>query len=358
MNLIDILKDQFLNPANLDKLGSLVGESRETTEKAVTGGIPALLAGLMKLAGSSGGLGQLTQVLESIQGLKPEAMGDSITKLDKSAIEKGGSILGSLLGGGKSIAFAMMLAKLLGIDAKAITKILGTVAPLILGVIANQWKQKGGTPDALGRLFSEQKRSIEAALPKGLSLADIPDLGDAQAALAKGGEAGASLVKKILPFVAVAAGALLLISFLRGPATGPDATEPAPGPVAGGAVDVNAKIKEAAEAQIKASGFDKISADLTSQFGLLTDSLKSVKDVASAEAALPKIQNVGSTLDTVKALVDKLPDEGKLAVAALLKDKMGDLTALIEKVLGIPGVGEKIKPALDLVLGKFKGLGA
>lgn len=357
MNLIDILKDQLLNPSNLDKLGSLVGESRETTEKAVTGGIPALLAGLMKLAGSSGGLGQLTKVLESIQGLKPEAMGESITKLDKSAIEKGGSILGSLLGGGKSIAFAMMLAKLLGIDAKAITKILGTVAPLILGVIANQWKQKGGTPDALGRLFSEQKGSIEAALPKGLSLADIPDLGDAQAALAKGGEAGASLVRKLLPIVAVAAGALALFSLFRGTGTEPEPTT-TPGPVAGGAVDVNAKIKEAAEALIKSSGFEKISADLTSQFGLLTESLQSVKDVASAEAALPKIKNVGTTLDTVKALVDKLPDEGKMAISQLLKGKMGDLTALIEKVLGIPGVGEKIKPALDLVLGKLKGLGA
>lgn len=357
MNLIDILKDQLLNPANLDKLGSLVGESRETTEKAVTGGIPALLAGLMKLTGNSGGLGQLTQVLQSVQGLKPEAMGDSISSLDKSAIDKGGSILGSLLGGGKSIAFAMMLAKLLGIDAKAITKILGTLAPLILGVIANQWKQKGGTPDALGRLFSEQKGSIEAALPKGLSLADIPDLGDAQAALAKGSEAGTSLVKKLLPLVALAAGGLALFSIFRGSGTEPEPAA-ASGPVAGGAVDVNSKIKEAAEAQIKSSGFEKISADLTSQFGLLTESLQSVKDVASAEAALPKIQNVGTTLDTVKALVDKLPDEGKMAISQLLKGKMGDLSALIEKVLGIPGVGEKIKPALDLVLGKFKGLGA
>ena len=353
MNLVDVLKDQLLKSANLDKLGSLVGESRETTEKALSGGLPAMLAALLKLAGSAGGLGQLTQVLQSIQGLTPEALDNSIGSLDKTAADKGGSLLGSLLGNGKAIAFAMMLAKLLGIDAKAITKILGTIAPLILGVIANQWKQQGGTSDALGRLFSDQKSNIESALPKGLALADIPDLGDAAA---KAGEAGSSMVKQLLPFIVAAAAALLLWSMLKGSGGG---TEPAASaPVTGAAVNVEEKIRQAAEATIKATGYEKIEADLKNHVGLLTETLSSVKDAATAETALPKLHEVGTSLDSVKALVEKLPDEGKSAIAALLKGKTGELSALIEKILGLPGVGEKIKPAVEAVMAKLKQLGA
>jgi len=348
MNLIDLLLQQFGSPVALEKLASMTGLSRTDLEKAVKGGVPAILGVLLKLAGSQAGLGQLTGMLDKVQGLKPEVLEETIGGLDEAKVEKGASVLGSLLSG-KGLAIAMLLAKVLGIDAKSIGKLLKTLAPLILGLLANQWKQRGGSPADLSRLLEEQKPNIEAALPKGLSLADIPDLGDVAGA-------GSSLLKRLLPVAALAVLAYLAYSVLGGNKEQGGETLPTAEQLEKSlAAEVPAS-PGAADPANALAGFEKISGDLTNQFASLTEILNTVKDAASAETAKPKIESLASGLDTIKALADKLPAEGKAKLTSLLSGKLGELSKLIEKLLGIPGVGEKIEPALKLVLDKFESM--
>jgi hypothetical protein len=107
----------------------------------------------------------------------------------------------------------------------------------------------------------------------------------------------------------------------------------------------------------KVPDFTQVSTDLTGSFKSLTDSLTSIKDVASAEAALPKLKELDTKLDGMKALVDKLPDADKGKITDLIKASYGKLEDQFAKLLWIPGVSDKIKTVVDEVMGKMAALG-
>jgi hypothetical protein len=97
----------------------------------------------------------------------------------------------------------------------------------------------------------------------------------------------------------------------------------------------------------------KLSTELTDTLKTLTDTLTGIKDVPTAEAALPKLQEVGPKLDAAKATLQKMGDTGKAAIKTLVQSSLTKLKELVEKVLAIPGVGDKIKPAVDTIMAKL-----
>jgi len=100
----------------------------------------------------------------------------------------------------------------------------------------------------------------------------------------------------------------------------------------------------------------QLSSELSDTFKALTDTLTGVKDVPSAETALPKLQDFGPKLDAAKARLDKLSDAGKATVTSLVKSSQARLMELVDKVLAIPGVGDKLKAVVDSVMAKISDL--
>ena len=84
--------------------------------------------------------------------------------------------------------------------------------------------------------------------------------------------------------------------------------------------------------------------------------LTSVKDVPTAEAATSKLELLGGTIDRLKPLIDKLPESGKTAIAAIQTKFFDQLKDLVAKVLSIPGVSEKLKPIVDGLLTRLTDL--
>jgi hypothetical protein len=78
--------------------------------------------------------------------------------------------------------------------------------------------------------------------------------------------------------------------------------------------------------------------------------------VPSAEAALRRFQDLGPKLDAAKAELDKLSDAAKAAVTALVKSSQAKLKELVDQVLAIPGVGEKLKAVVDTIIAKLSDL--
>jgi len=97
----------------------------------------------------------------------------------------------------------------------------------------------------------------------------------------------------------------------------------------------------------------KLGADLTSIFSSITDILGGVKDVPTAETAAPKLTDLTPKLDNLEILWDKLPDAAKTSISKIAVDHLGKLKELVAKVLAIPGVSEKLKPVLDIILAKL-----
>jgi hypothetical protein len=101
--------------------------------------------------------------------------------------------------------------------------------------------------------------------------------------------------------------------------------------------------------------------DLSKEAGSIADTLSTtldeIKDVDSAKAALPKLEEVNLGLDKLVGLVDQIPETIRPALASAFKTHRAKLQETIEKVVAIEGVGEIVKPVLDQIVAKLDKVG-
>src|SRR5262245_44150261 len=339
-NLVDQAKNEVFGNGNVRQLSSLIGAGEGATRNAVGAAVPSMLSALSNLASSGGG----AQKLQSALGRFDEEEIDKTTHMlaDNPNVvqEQGGSLLNSLIPGNILSGIANSVSKFAGIGAGSIQKLLGYLAPVVLGAIASRFKGKPVNAQGLTSLFNEQKANVASAIPSGLSLADVPGMTTATNAAraaydtGKAGyeatrQASSSALKWLVP-VLVLAGAALLAYLLwpKSKSTPPDVPDVA-----------------------------KLTTDMTGNFKSATDALAGVTDAASAEAALPKIRELTNQFDGMKEMVGKLPEEGKAKVLELIRSNTGKLSDQFNRVLMIPGVGDKLRPALDGLADKVASIG-
>src|SRR5207245_2640254 len=89
-----------------------------------------------------------------------------------------------------------------------------------------------------------------------------------------------------------------------------------------------------------------LASQVTSSVGALRSVLPGITDVASAQAALPKLQEATAQLNEVSNLATKLTPEGKSALAKLIAAATPAINQMCDKVLATPGVGNIAKPAI------------
>jgi hypothetical protein len=233
---------------------------------------------------------------------------------------------------------------------------------------------KGKTPDASGllSLFADNKSAIASAIPSGLSLANIPGLGNASeaarsTATAAGRTVGraaetateaASPLKYLLPLLGLAAvlGGLWWF-FNQAPAVVSPAVKP-PVVAIPNVPEVTMPAIPAVPAipAIPAEAL-KLGGDLTGWFTSLTGSLGGITDAATAEAALPKLKDAATQLESAKSVFDTLPAAGKSSVLSIITSNLGVIKDLIAKVASIPGVGDLVKPFTDPILNTLTAMG-
>ena len=88
----------------------------------------------------------------------------------------------------------------------------------------------------------------------------------------------------------------------------------------------------------------------------LRTSLQGITDVASARAALPKLEAARTQIDKVSNLVGQLTPDQRKVVAAVIAPAMPAINRLTDKVLEIPGVGDVLRPTIDPVKTKLADL--
>jgi type II secretory pathway pseudopilin PulG len=125
---------------------------------------------------------------------------------------------------------------------------------------------------------------------------------------------------------------------------------------------VEQAVEEASDAAQE--GADKVSSlvvdgvDLGKEIGTELDNLKTslegITDKASAEAALPKLEELKSQMEGWGKAVEQLPADGKTALAGTISASLPTLESLAAKLDSIEGVGPVIKPTLDDILASLK----
>jgi len=379
MNLVSIIM-QMLTPDLLAKLASGIGGDKSLVQKAVGAGIPAILAGLAGVAGQSGGGALITS---AISKLDPGMMGNLANVLGgagQGALSNTGSnILGSLLGNSALGTLAGAIGKFSGLGGTASTGLLGALVPLVLGSIGQQQKSMGLDAGGVAKLLTDQKSNIQAAMPADFSklLAGSGLLegamGQASGMAAKAASTMASTASSASSTMAKTASAaandaddagggtnwlpwaiglvaLAAIAwFLAGRGTTPTPPAMAPAPAA------TTTAAPAMMAPIKVDDLD-VSATFTGAIGKLTTALPTIKDEASAKAALPDLTAASDAVAKISGVTSKLPADGKTALAGMAKTAIGTLGPLVTAALANTAAGPIVKPVLDGIMAKLDAM--
>lgn len=380
MNLVSIIM-QLLTPDLLGKLASGLGggASQSMIQKAAGAAIPAILAGLTGVAGQSGGGSLITN---AISKLDPGMMGNLGSVLGGSGqgalATTGSNILGSLLGNSALGTIAGALGKYAGLGGAASTGLLGALAPLVLGSIGQQQRNMGLDAGGVAKLLTDQKTNIQAAMPgdfaKLLSGSGLLDgvMGQAGSMASTASSAASSMSSTaknagstvtsaaksmasdaddasgggtnwlpwLIGLVALAAIAWFLAG--RGTTTPPPAamapaatTAMAPGIMVG---DLN------------------VTDTINGAMGKLTAALPTIKDESTAKAALPDLTAASDAVAKISGVADKIPADGKTALAGLIKTGMTALGPMVTAAESNSAAGGVIKPVLDGIMDKLNNL--
>jgi len=360
-NLISLVM-QFLTPDMVGRVATALGLDRNKVQSAISGAVPALLAAFNNTATQPGGAQKLADAAKQQAGSLENFASVLATGGQSSLLEKGTQMLSSMVGGQNQNALTDAVAKFTGLGQSASGSLLGMLAPVVMGTIAqHQGTTRGLDANGIANLFASQKENIAAALPSGMSnllsgTGLLNSLGDAaRTAKAAGSEAmrqasANRLVDAARPrgpdtsssnwlywLLPIAAAAALLIYF---------AVRPTQEVVQQGMSQAQ---------NVAGQGVD-VGKQITNSIASLRTTLDGVSDVTSAKAALPKLQEVAAQIDKTGGEVGQLSADQRKLLAGLVNPMMPAFNQLCDKVLAIPGVAEVLKPSVDTLKAKLTAL--
>jgi hypothetical protein len=371
---------QFLTPDMIAKIASALGLDRSVAQKAIGGAVPALLSSLTDVASTPNGARQLTNILTQ----QPQGSLDTLKNLiggsgQNTLADTGSSTLSGLFGGGTLDTMAQSIGKFAGLDAGSGKSLLGMLGPVVLGVLGQQQRSAGLDANGLASLLGSQKSQIAAAIPSGLadqlSAAGLIDKAEgglrsgAAAASAAGSRmagaaertvAGASrsayattsAASSQWPYWLVALAVLAGLAWFALGRPGGETTAELPRPATTRPTTGTVGM---APADLTVGGMN-LANQVSSSVGALKSVLPSITDVASAQAALPKLQDATAQLNEVSNLATKLTPEGKSALAKLIAAAKPTIDQMCDKVLATPDVGSIAKSSIDELRGRLDTL--
>lgn len=375
INLTSVVT-QFLTPEVIAQIASFLGIDRNVAQKATGATIPTILAGLSDLVGTPAGTNQLTKALSQQQ------VGSPMDMLRNSGAQglaqTGSSMLSGLFGGRTMDAMGQAIGRFAGTGESGGKSLLALVGPLVLGALGQHQRDSGLDANGLASLLRSQKDQITSAIPSGLAdqlgaagLIDKAEAGvrNATAAASAAGSrisntSGWANTGTTRPAYATAnrsqqwpywLAALAVVAGLgwyglQRPmerTTVADNPPPARPAATTGTVGM-------APSDLNVDGVN-LANQTDSAIGKLKAALPTVTDDASAQAALPKINDAVSQLDGVKGLAAKLSPDGRSTLAKLIAAAMPAINQLSDKALAAPG-GSALKPAIDNLHAKLDAL--
>src|SRR6516164_6298624 len=333
-NLTSIVM-QFLTPEVIAQIASFLKLDKATTQKAAEGSVPALLAGLSDLVANPAGTSQLSKLLSQQQ------IG-SATDLLRSAGAQGLADTGSNMLSG-------VVGKFTGTGDSGGKLLLSVLGPIVLGALGQHQRNAGLDANGLASLLRSQKGQIVAAIPAGLA-DQLGAAGLIDKIAGGSGRAGAAASQTASTTFNKAAqwpywlGALIVLGGLAWYTLGRQGQQTVAEPPA--TTQPATRTVGMAPADLTVDGVN-LANQFNSSINTLKSALPGITDAASAQAALPKLNEVVAQLNDISARAAKLPPEGPSALAKLIVVVRPTINQMCDKVIATPDVGAVAKPAID-----------
>lgn len=358
----DIMK--MATPAIIDKIASSFGLSGAAVTSILGSAVPALMGAVANRSASASGAKDVLAVLVGANPNLASGLVSALTGANAGNLASSGtSMLTSLLGQGGLSTFTNAVLGNTGVAPAAGASIMGVAGQMVMGALAKE--SLGLDPAGLMKLMASQKGFIQAALPARVA-GLVHMAGSAESSATSTVSNTAASVKNAVPTpsmptttggmgwlkYAIPAAAIALAAwYFMSPHGVVDNATTMTKPV----VTETAPVVPAAATGIMIDNID-VTKNLTGAFTDLTGSLGGITDVASATAALPKLQTAATAITAVSGLAAKFTPEQKAAVAALVNGVLPALTAAATKVEGVAGVSDLVKPILDGLLANLGNL--
>jgi outer membrane protein OmpA-like peptidoglycan-associated protein len=166
-NLLDSVQVLFGNDL-IGKVSSMLGESEGSVQKAVSGLVPSVLAGILHKAGS----GDAGGVLDLAKNAAGSGILSNLGNFggNSSLLSKGADMLKDLFGENTNNV-SSAIASFSGIKTSSAASLLSIAAPAALGMLGQHINATQMTSGGLLSFLNSQKDRILGALPPGLNLA-------------------------------------------------------------------------------------------------------------------------------------------------------------------------------------------
>ncbi|PPC81648.1 MAG: hypothetical protein CTY39_10240, partial [Hyphomicrobium sp.] len=169
MNFVSSIQ-QFLAPALVNRMAASLGLGQGLATKAIQVAVPAILAGLARGSSKPIVVNQLARVLarqdSSLLRNYSSVIGSSS---QQPLIEGGINALGAVFGSTSTSALTSAIGKYTGLNFNQSESLLGMIAPVVLGQLAQTQKSEGVDTEGLAQLIDAQKETITAAIPNGFA---------------------------------------------------------------------------------------------------------------------------------------------------------------------------------------------
>ena len=375
INLMDLVKTAINTSGVADQIGSAVGLEKSKTNSAIEAAIPVLLGGLMKKASTPSGASELSNIFKK-QDAEPSILDNLGSLVSGGASSKllglGSSLLPMFLGSSQA-SIVSVLMKLLGLGDKSVLGLLGSLAPIVMGVVGKQAKSAGGfDPGVLTNLLGGQNNFLSSALPSELKgVMGLADLGRqatetvssaarttthaATHTAQKAAAPASNPLGWLLPLLAL--GALGFLAYSSGifggkkeekPVNKPIASvpdSPATAPKVRPVPDVDAALPDLAKLELPGGmSIDDLKKKLSGSFDGIGDILGTIKDVDTATAAKGKLEEAAKAYADLG--MDKMPAAANSLLGPFLKPYCEKVGGVLNTLYAIPGVKDIVEPVL------------
>lgn len=376
-NLISLIM-QSLTPDMVSKIASVFNLDGNATQKAVTAAVPALLGGFTKVAATPDGARKLYDAVSQQPPGIMETLAGALGGTGQRTLEENGlNMISSLFGGSATQTLAGTISRFAGVDPGVSSSLLGLVAPMVTGALAKQTTAGNLDASGLAQMLNSQKANIQAALPAGLGdllkgsglLGDIAGVAGQTTRAASSAAQTATIAAQqaargtastassmnwaywALPAVVIlAAGWWMFGNRATSPVPEQTATRQAASPETTASVNPGGMSASATQALTLLKGVPggtDIANQTSSALDKLNSSLNGIKDAATAQTALPQLQDARTQLDKVGGLAAQLPTAGRGALATFIAASMPTINKRLDQILAIPGVAAILQQPVD-----------
>ncbi len=342
-NIMDMITDQ-LTPDNIGSLSKFLGEDSSLVTKAISAAAPMLLSGILGSTAKPQGRDLFNQTIDkSDTGLLGNLAGALTGSGGSSLASSGISILTSLLGDNTLGSLIKALTGFGGISSKSSKSLLGIAAPMLMSMLSKKKQDDGLDNSGLLSMLNGQKKNIANAITpdmskafSGLGIMDslADQAGDTVKVAAQNVSKSAqqatteskSLFSKLLPYIIIALLLWLAYQFFMKPGHEEAVVTPSTG-----------QADQMMDAMTV--GNKNLGKILVETFDQANNTLSSVTDATSANAALSSLTEVNQNLDAITGLASQLSPEGKQMLSTIVNKMSAGLNQTIDKVYQIPGAG-------------------